>query len=479
MNPIQRIVGRLTELLTTSTNVLSQQIRIVTRRFRSSFHNPTHSFARPNYDWWRRAYYCRVRGLELSGLFLKPLVNKLAAWTLGRPPKFKLDSQANSDALTTWWAEQHVHVLRAMRGALRQGDSFLVVNADLSITLLPPGCVDPIVDDRDYATIIGWRVTQVMAHPDRVSDRMTVIDEYYADRRIHRVEVNATLREEQVFPNLLGRIPLIHIPNQPDEGEIFGHAEAEALVELLHRYGVVLEVAVEGNELMGRPTPVVTFANQPELDAWWERESSRHTRTLPDGTSEAADTVAWNPQAIVATTGGFTWQSPGSFAEDTEKLLGLMFYLFLEHAEIPEFVMGNAISSSKASAETQLPVFVKFIEMRQGEVGGWIKQIAEVVLGYLSLTTPGVTVETPTLQWESLSGSDGTLTLATITWALAEGLLDEKTALMLAPIDVDDPDAVLAQAKEEREARMALVPGQGDEPQFDADLEAEINDLEI
>jgi hypothetical protein len=85
---------------------------------------------------------------------------------------------------------------------------------------------------------------------------------------------------------------------------------------------------------------------------------------------------------------------------------------------------------------------------------GWVTELAEIALAYLALVTPGVnTAETPNLQWEQLEQGDGQLTLATVSWAYAEGLLDGKTALMLAPIDVDDIEAVLAAAKEEKEAR--------------------------
>jgi hypothetical protein len=157
---------------------------------------------------------------------------------------------------------------------------------------------------------------------------------------------------------------------------------------------------------------------------------------------------------LVLQAADFAYESPGSFASDTIALLEILFLLVLEHTELPEFVFGNAISSSKASAETQLPVFIRFIESRRAEMVGWVTELAEIALAYLALVTPGVnTAETPNLQWEQLEQGDGQLTLATVSWAYAEGLLDGKTALMLAPIDVDDIEAVLAAAKEEKEAR--------------------------
>lgn len=477
---IQRIRQRITELLTTASNVVSHRVHTVTTRIRRAFRQPSNDWRRADYRYWRLAYRCQVRGLELSGLFIKPLVNKVATWTLGRAPGWKCESEASQEALETWWDDHHAEVLRTFRAALKQGDSFLVVNPDLTVTLLQPDTVDPIVAEDDYSLVIGWRVTQVLAHPERTADKMTMIDEYYADRRVHRIERNGITDSERVFPNLLGRPPIVHIANELDEGESFGHPEAEAIVEILHRYGEILEAAVEGNKLQGRPTPVMSFETIQDLDKFWALYGTTERRELPDGSTESNKVLAVDLSQLLTVSGAeFQYASPGNFAGDTQVLLKLMFYLILEHTEIPEFVLGNAIASSKASAESQMPVFEKFIEGRRGDTAPWLIEIATIVLAYKSLIEPGVSAEEPALQWQKLT-QDGRLTLDTITWALAEGLLDERTALMLAPIDVDDIDQVLEKAKEEREEREAKQQAQmQDEAQFDADLRREINDLEI
>lgn len=452
---IKRIIGRIREFLSVSSNVMTRVVRSAfTPRLRSSWWKPTNDWGRSDYEFWRSAYYCRARGLEIGGLFLRPLVSKISSWTLGRPPNFKLESEVSRDALDNWWQTHHPQVLKAFRQALKQGDSFLVVNSDLTVTLIRPDAVDPIVADDDYTNIIGWRVWQVLQHPERF-DRMSIIDEYYADRRIHRVERNGVPIEETVFPNLIGRLPIIHIANQTDEGETFGHAEAEALIEVLHRYGEIFEAAIEGNKRQGRPTPVLTFEDVTALNRFWTDNASESRQTLPDGTTERTRHLDVDLSDLLTVAGAeFNYASPGAFAEDTEKLLGLMFYLILEHTEIPEFIFGNAIASSKASADVQMPVFEKFIEERRGQVGEWLLELAQIVLGYLSLIEPGVTVEEPSLQWNKLT-QDGRLTLDTITWGLSEGLLDRRTALMLAPVEVEDIDAVLDTAQGEKEEREA------------------------
>lgn len=480
MNPIQRIAGRITEFFSLFSDVVTSTVRVYTRRWRSSFRQPTNDWGRSDYEFWKRVYHGRARGLELSGLLIKPIVSKLAGWTLGRAPRWKLDSETSQQALADWWAEWHPVILRGWRGALTLADAPLVVNSDLTVTLLPPDSVDPIVADDDYSNIIGWRVTQVLSHPV-TTQRMTVTDEYYLDRRIHRVDINGVMTQEIVYPNLLGRIPLVMISNQPDVGEVFGHAEAEPLLGLMHKYGEIMDAAIEGNVLQGRPTPVLLFETPDDLEKFDEENATFETQTLPSGASQRVKTYNVDlSQLLIASGATFSYESPGSFTGDTAKLLEVLFYLILEHSELPEFVFGNAIASSKASAETQMPVFIEFIKLRRGEMAAWLTDIAEIALGYLALTTPGVTVQRPTLQWEALDQEDGRLTLDSVIWGYTEGLLDDMTALQLLPVEVEDAEAVLARAKEERAERMAqFAESQQQEQQFDRDLQDEIESLEI
>ena len=153
---------------------------------------------------------------------------------------------------------------------------------------------------------------------------------------------------------------------------------------------------------------------------------------------------------LTISNAGMDYKSPGTFATDTEILLGLLFYLILEHIEIPEFVLGNAISGSKASADTQMPVFEMFIRMRQKDCAKWLLEIAKIVLRLLSITNPGIVIEDPVIQWIKLTQNDR-LTLDAVSWAFGEGLLDERTALLLLPLDLERPEDVLRQAR--RDAR--------------------------
>ena len=436
---------------------------------------PTVDISRRDYSFWDRARQCKTKGLELSGLFLKPLASKVAAWVQGTVPRFATDSPVSRDELTKWWKDNHSQIVRCAEDSAALGDCYIVVNADQTTTVLPPDVVTPIVDDNDFSTIIGWRVREVYPHPDNPVSTMAIEDEYYADRRVRTVKKNgAQVGTPQEFVNLIGMIPVIHVPNNLGSNAVFGEPEGVALLPALIQYGAILENALNGNTHQSQPTPVAEFENAEAMDTWYDKaielgmiEST--TTTHADGTTETFDEVNLVAGQFLAISGAkFDYKNPGSFAEDTRTLLELLFYLILQYTEIPEFAWGNAIASSKASAETQLLPFVKWIEKKQVYATGWMLELARVALATISLTTQGVRAdEDISIAWQPLIDAEGALTLNTLRWLLGDGLIDEETAVRLAPVDIPDPKAALDKGRLEAEERAARTPDPAD-VDFDA-----------
>jgi len=451
---LPKIWDRFYEIFADVSRDLGRSFSLIIRRSAVVWKTPTYSWGRSDYDFWTRAYYCKVAGLEVSGLFIRPIVHKIPAWVLGSLPVFLLKSKRTQKRLDEWFALHHEDVMRAYEGSLKHGDAFFVINADRSVTLVPPNCVDPIVAPDDYGKRIGWRIRQVFAHPEDGSLKMTVTDEYYIDRRVHTEEFSNGRTARRIYPNLIGIIPVVHVANHPGEGEQFGHPEAEALLDLLHRYGQILEASVEGNILQGRPTPVIAFNTVQDLNAFWRRYGSKASAKLPDGTTRESESISIDMSDVLTLSGAtMDYKSPGSFADDAVKILGLLFYLIIEHLEVPEFVFGNAIEGSKASAETQMPVFEVFITARQKACTPWILEVCRIVQAYEEIISPERR-EDPILQWAKLT-QNGRMVLDAVNWAFGEGLLDEKTALTLLPIDIENPDEVLKKAKRDAELRQA------------------------
>ena len=467
----RRLKRRITEAFySLSDTPVSYTGRVIgnVKRWSSGWSTPTHDWSKPDYSYWREAAWARVDGLDLSGLLIRPVVEKIAAWTLGRAPEWKFESETAMEALAEWWNEWHDTILKGWLDALGEGDAYILVHVDATLAILPPESMEVIVADDDYSRIVGYRSTQLLPHPSDTS-KMQIVDEWREDGFSRIVTIDGVIKETTAWPNPIpGLIPVVHIANRPLSNQTFGHPECEALVPLFHKYGEVLDAAIEGNVLQGRPTPTLTFETVQDLESFDEDNAVTETQQLPDGRSQTVKTYDIDlSQLLVASGAKFDYKAPGSFVGDTERILGLLFYLLLEHTQLPEFIFGNAIASSKASAETQMPVFVEFIKMRRSEMATWLNEIATVVSIYLSLVSPDlVTTEPPQIQWDDLTSEDGTLTLETLKWAYLEGLIDERTALLLAPVEFEDIDAILVAARAEREEKLKLA-----QDEFDREIE--------
>jgi hypothetical protein len=405
-----------------------------------------------DYTFWDAARRGRKKGLEISGLFLKPLGSKVAAWVLGMRPLYKVADEKLQNAVNGWMQRHHARIIQAYEEAVNLADCYIVINPDLSMTIISPNFVSEIVDENDFSKIIGWRIEQTIPHPDYPGTTMTYTDEYTAQTRRKVIKKNGVVISDITYRNLIGRLPVIHIPNRLGADEDFGRPEGEALIPVLQAYGNVIDAALKGNIMQGRPTPVVkNMGDAASVKEFWDAYGRTETNTLPDGTVETVPVIDLDTDRVLTLGGNaeFYYAAPGSFSSDTETLLGLLFYMILQHTEIPEFAWGNAIASSKASAESQMQPFVKWIEKKRGLAQDWLLALADVVSAYFVALQPDLRYSSPVLHWQPLSGSDGLLTLQAIEWAYEQGLIDAETALILAPLDIGDPSETIRRARQE------------------------------
>jgi hypothetical protein len=430
--------------------------------------------------FWDQARRGKVPGLELSAPLLNPIYSKIAAWSLGRVPKFVFENRKTQELFDEWLEENHADLLKAYEESLALGNLYVLINADLTVTLLPPDIVDPLVDAADYSRIEGWRVTEVYPNPDNPADVMRMTDEYYADERWMTKSFNGATGSPKRYKNLIGRIPLTPIRNNVGVNEAYGRPEGEGILNVLYEYNDVLKYGAEGNKRQGRPTPVIEeLGDAAAVQAFFAQYGRRTTYRDENGVEQEKTVIDFDSDQllVLGNTAKFKWSSPQPFMADTSALLGLFFYLIVQYSELPEFVFGTAIASSKASADAQLPTFTRFIEKKQAFARKWLADIAETVTAYLSLIHRGVQSERPTIQFAPLTNTEGKLTLDTIIWARKEALMDKETALRLAPVDVDDIQGTLRKAEEEQAAAQAAQDAR-DEELMVAQLEKKAADEE-
>lgn len=415
-----------------------------------------------DYAWWDKTRRGKTRGFELSGLFLKPLGSKVASWVLGQRPLWQTTSARATTALNDWWRQWHPSILRAFNEAVDLADCYLVLNGDLSMTVVPPHMVSPLVDPNDFSQPIGWKVSMTTPDPNNSSVTQTVEDYFTAKyrRRIIKSMSGSTI-SDITYPNPTGRIPVIHIANRKGVDEFYGRPEGEALVNALLRYGDVLDAALKGNIRQGRPTPVIEkMGTAAQVQAFWSKFGHMEQRINPEtGQQEQVLVIDFDPDVLL-TLGAdatFRYAAPDPFTTDTINLLQIIFYLVVQFSEVPEFVWGNAIGSSKASAESQLEPFLKWIAKRRGEAMEWMQQLADLVLSYMAVYERKFADLKAVARWRPIASADGRLTLDTTIWAWSKGLITDEYAAWLLPVGIDDPDQVVKEGLAQRKQRPQIA----------------------
>jgi hypothetical protein len=423
--------------------------------------NSTRDQGVTDYAYYDRLRKGRVQGLEVSGLLVKPLCSKIAAWTIGTAPTVKYSNSVKmAEKMNQWFLKNHALILQTYKDALELADMYLVVNGDLSLTAVSPNIVRPIVDPRDYSRIIGWRIDENIPHPTEPGRYMHIRDEYTRGKRVRTLEIPGFGRDVTTYTLPIDMIPVIKVSNNRSADELFGRAEAEAMLPLLQKYGEIIQAGHEGNMRQGRPLLAIErMGDATAVNQFWELYGKTRNQTLADGTIEQEQYLDLTSDKTMTLGGEATvnWKSPGPFIGETAKLLELYFYLYVQHSEMPEWALGNAIASSMASANTQVEPLVKFIEMKRSIVdSGWMRELLAVVQAYYNVLEPAAaTKEEPQLKWADLTRQDGTLTLNAMEAAADRGFVDSETYLQQIPVEIEDIPAVLKKAAKEKEERDA------------------------
>ena len=420
----------------------------------------TFDIGETNHLFWDKARRGDAQGLELAGLFLKPLASKKAAWVVGNKPKFKFENPDTETQVNKWFSDNHAKVVLTAEESANLGDMYIVVNPDLTISIVPPHVVKPIVDKSDFSKQTGWKIQQTYALPENPMITQVITDEFTDVQRVRTISQGGKVISTKIYRNPLRRAPVIHVPNNLRANEKFGHPEGEALLKALWQYNEIFIAAIEGNIKQGRPVPVFEkMGSANQVKAFMEYFAQAKTETQDDGSERTYYEIDFSEMIALGESGEFNFKSPASFTADTVNLLQLLFYLIVQHSELPEFIFGNAISSSKASAESQMEPFVKWVEKEQGRATYWVKELIEVYLGFVSLADTSVAASSEfSISWPSLTEGDGSLTLDATKWAYGAGLLTDEVAIQQLQrfLTIEYAAAMLATLKAEKEAARAL-----------------------
>jgi hypothetical protein len=194
-----------------------------------------------DYAYWDKLRRGKAVGFELGSLFCRPLTEIISSFTIGAGFTMTLSgnvtaSQARIDYTNQMLARFISHQHRALSNMnidlYALGDQYPVVNPDGSMSYISPELVDITTNPLDYRRVDSISVTTKL-------DQHTIIDNYTDQIRTVTVKTHSgrgAAPPPQVFSNLIGRIPIIHFPNDRGTNEIYGRPIYEALYRLFSRY---------------------------------------------------------------------------------------------------------------------------------------------------------------------------------------------------------------------------------------------------
>lgn len=435
----------------------------------------------PDYAFWDRLRRGAAEGYKLAGLFVRPVTQTLSSFVLGEGiqaalnlPKDRLaDAEYTDGLLGRLMGQIHSLLQTLLEDHYALGDQYIVVNPDTSFSIPSPDTVSVEYDAVDYRKITRATIRTELPN-------VIVTDVYTESERVITVEYRAksgspARSETQVFANLIGRIPIVHFANDRSGNETNGRPIVEALLPLLAHYDTVLQNALTGASVMGTPYPVIEGVE--DLDSAFDMFSQGTGEMYEDtyGNSQERKTVNIDPTPglLLGKGASFKFAAPPSgFTGDARNMLKSLFLLLLDFTRMPEALWGGAISSSKASAEVQMPPFYQYVELLRTKFAGsaadellstsahgGLHELIDIWLKMRRLVDPQVVVAPITFTFPSLLAEDKVNKREWADKLYAAGLISGETYLKLSEL-IDDPASELAAAEAEAQARQAAFEEQ-------------------
>ncbi|ADQ06497.1 conserved hypothetical protein [Caldicellulosiruptor hydrothermalis 108] len=350
--------------------------------------------SRVDYTLARQLYHNTHDDYKLGAGFAKPIINTLAGF-MGVPHFHCEDEEAQAvlDEYSSRWVSrmQRTHQL-----TLRDGDCFVML-ANLPVN-------DPLYPDEDV------RIEYIIIPPEQIADieidpiaRKPVaytiqaknrwdngLREYLVTQRVAADKITTiaegdappNLKNEEV-PNPWGFIPIVHFKNEPEETELFGTSELEAIEPYMKAYHDVMFHAMQGSKMHSTPRLKLKLK---DVQGFLQNNFPEAIVAIQRG--EPAKIDLRGHELLI-----FTDEEDAEFIEarstigDAEALLKLLFYCIVDVSEVPEFAFGVHTPSSHASVKEQMPLLIRRVARKREMVTESWQLLARMLLVMYSKAT--------------------------------------------------------------------------------------------
>lgn len=330
--------------------------------------------SRVEYDLARQLYHNTNEDYKLGAGFAKPIINTLAGF-MG-VPHFRCKDEEGQEVLDEHVSRWVSRMQRTHQLSLRDGDCFVMLanleNDDplyleenrINFIIIPPEQIadieiDPITRRPKAYTIKARAKWKDEAGQEK---EYTVLQKFTADRVVLKVEGDAPEGlTSEIRPNPWGFIPIVHFKNEPEETELYGTSELEAVEPYLKVYHDVMLHAMQGSKMHSTPRLKLKLR---DVQAFLQNNFPDTLKAVQRG--EQANIDLKGHELLI-----FTDEEDASFIEacstigDAEALLKLLFYCIVDVSEVPEFAFGVHTPSSHASVKEQMPLLIRRVARKR------------------------------------------------------------------------------------------------------------------
>jgi hypothetical protein len=343
--------------------------------------------SRVEYELARQLYHNTHDDYKLGAGFAKPIINTLAGF-MG-VPRFRCQDEEAQEVIDEHVSRWVSRMQRTHQLSLRDGDCFVML-ANLEND-------DPLYPDEknriDFIIIPPEQIADIELDPITRRPKAYTIEarakwdagqrEYAVMQRITAEEITVKVEGDapegltsEIRSNTWGFIPIIHFKNEPEETELYGTSELEAVEPYLKAYHDVMLHAMQGSKMHSTPRLKLKLR---DVQAF-----------LANNFPEALKAVQRGEQANIDLKGHelliFTDEEDASFIEaqsaigDAEALLKLLFYCIVDVSEVPEFAFGVHTPSSHASVKEQMPLLIRRVARKREMVTENWQTLARMLL---------------------------------------------------------------------------------------------------
>lgn len=436
----------------------------------------------PNYEFWDKLRNGEARGYELSGLLVNAATEAFTAWIMrdeGPTASLEEEDEYTDELLMRLMRRIKSQIAMLINDVQALGDQYVVVNADGSLSIPSPDIVKVERDPLDYR-----RPTAYIIHTKM--DKVDVWDEYRISGRTIRIKnkTNEMLETDfgaiqpgqtlvAEFPNLIGRLPVVHFAHNRSSNETNGKPFAAPVRYLLSWYDDLLLKALKGANRLSNPILAMVNLVDPEEAFHQNSAETGESYVDEDGTIRQREQVEIDSETPVLFTGEggdvkFV-SPPRGFTDDIRNLLKSLYLLFIENKGLPDVIMGFEMSAARASAVEQIKTFFARIEHKRAMLEGQgadeklgveaqdgLLAVIDIWLRYRSLTDRRVKVRPAVMHWPELSEADEALTLEWSKVLHDRGTIRDETLVEMSG-RIDDPAEEVELAREESEERQSLI----------------------